>query len=68
MQQSSHMTVGEVARLYSVDLWRIRRIVDDLNADLPRAGQYRLIPRSMLGTIAVQLEQRGWLKEVSTNG
>lgn len=68
MEEQKRFTVGQVARLYSTDDWRIRRIVDDLDADLPRAGQYRLIPRAMLGTIAVQLKKRGWLKEVAANG
>ena len=39
-----HLTVGETARLYDVAQWRIRKIVDELDADIPRAGMYRLIP------------------------
>ena len=57
----NHLTVGEVARLYGVDDWRIRRIVDDLDAEIPRAGLYRLIPRALLAAIAIELRDRGWL-------
>lgn len=58
---SSHLTVGEVARIYSTDQWRIRRIVDALDTQIPRAGQYRLIPHHLLPTIAIELQNRGWL-------
>ena len=56
-----HLTVGETARLYDVAQWRIRKIVDELDADIPRAGMYRLIPRHLLPTIAIKLQERGWL-------
>lgn len=59
--EATNYTVGEVARLYGVDPWKVRRIVDALNAELPRAGLYRLIPKSMLASIAVALKDRGWL-------
>ena len=58
---SQHLTVGEVARLFSVDDWRVRRVVDGLDSELPRAGLYRLIPRHLLPTIAIELSHRGWL-------
>lgn len=54
----SHLTVGEVAGIYDVPSWKIRRIVDSLDIEIPRAGLYRLIPRTLLGRIAVELEQR----------
>ena len=57
---SPTLTVGEVAAIYGVDAWRIRRIVDALPVPVPRAGQYRLIPRSLLVTIAAELARRGW--------
>jgi hypothetical protein len=61
MLKRDHVTVGEIASLYSQPSWRIRRCVDELNVEIPRAGQYRLVPRSLLGRIAVELERRGWL-------
>ncbi len=57
----SYLTVGDVARLYGVAQWRIRKIVDGLDADIPRAGLYRMIPRDLLDVIATELDQRGWL-------
>ena len=59
MSHRSHFTVGEVAATYDVPAWLVRRIVDSLDAEIPRAGLYRLIPRDQLGTIAVELERRG---------
>ena len=58
---SSPLTVGEIATIYSVPAWKIRRVVDGLDADIPRAGLYRLVPRELLGTIAVELQRQGWL-------
>ena len=59
MEQSSHLTVGDVARIYGVPAWQIRRIVDSLDVEIPRAGQYRLIPREQLPEIAIELKKRG---------
>jgi hypothetical protein len=56
-----HFTVGEAARHLGVELWRVRRIADELDADLPRAGQYRLIPESLIPRISERLRERGWL-------
>lgn len=53
---SSHLTVGEVASILGEPEWKVRRIVDALEEDIPRAGLYRLIPRSLLTTIAEQLD------------
>ena len=35
-----------------VPVWKVRRVADQLDADIPRAGNYRLIPRSLLDRIA----------------
>ena len=61
MPDQSPLTVGDVAQVFGVKTWRARRVVDSLDVELPRAGSYRLIPRSLLGRIAVELERRGWL-------
>ncbi len=49
-------TIGDVARIYDEPEWKIWWIVDRLNPAVPRAGQYRLIPRALLSLIAVELE------------
>lgn len=61
MSNDTHLTVTQVAKIYGVPAWRIRRLVDSLGIEIPRAGLYRLIQRDLLGTIAVELDQRGWL-------
>ena len=67
MSQSSLLTVGEVAEIYGLPAWKIRRAVDALDVEIPRAGGYRLIPRDLLGVIAAELQRRGWLlKEGAT--
>jgi len=53
--RKSHLTVGEAARLLGAPDWRIRRIADELDAEIPRAGRYRLIPRRLLGKIEKRL-------------
>jgi len=57
----SHLTVGECAKFYGLPDWKIRRVVDSLDAKIPRAGRYRLVPRELLGAVAVELDRRGWL-------
>ncbi|NQV22848.1 MAG: hypothetical protein HQ518_00650 [Rhodopirellula sp.] len=64
----SHYTVGDTARLFGVQLWRIRRVVDALDDQLPRAGQYRLIPADLLPVVAERLEERGWLTTQKNGG
>ena len=61
---ANHLTVGEVATLYGLPSWKIQRAVDSLSPEVPRAGQYRLVPRAMLGQLAVELQHRRWLPEM----
>jgi hypothetical protein len=56
MCQSSNLTVGQVAEIYAVPEWKIRRIVDSMGTEIQRAGLYRLIPRSMLPAIGMKLQ------------
>lgn len=61
MPQPSHLTTGEVAAIYAAPEWQIRKIVDSLSAngaEIPRAGLYRLIPRTMLPAIGQELQAR----------
>ena len=62
MSQKSHLTIGEVANTFAVPTWKIRRVVDSLDVEIPRAGLYRLVPRAALGLIAVELQRQGWLR------
>lgn len=59
----THLTVGEVATFFRLSPWKVRRVVDSLDAEIPRAGRYRLVPRELLGTVAMELQRRGWLQE-----
>jgi hypothetical protein len=58
MTLASHLTTGQVAEFFRVPEWRIRRIVDSLDCDIPRAGLYRMIPRDVLPAIAAKLPNR----------
>jgi hypothetical protein len=60
---TTHLTVGQVAEIYGVPDWKIRRVVDSLDCEIPRAGLYRLIPRNLLGVVAVELQRQGWLSK-----
>ena len=51
----SHLTVGEVAKIFDTPAWKIRRVVDELDPKIARAGNYRLIPRDLLGAVADKL-------------
>jgi hypothetical protein len=53
----THLTVGQVAEIFQAPEWKVRRIVDSLGAEIPRAGLYRLIPRPMLTAIGAKLQQ-----------
>jgi excisionase family DNA binding protein len=44
MAEQTHFTTSEIADSYSAPSWLVRRIVDALGDDVPRAGLYRLVP------------------------
>ena len=50
-------TTGQVATRLGDHPWRIRRIVDELQPDLPRVGQYRIVPESLIPKIQARLEE-----------
>ena len=60
---SSHHTVGEIARLRDLSPQVVRRIVDRLLPDAPRAGLYRLIPAAELPRVEEALRQAGYLSD-----
>ena len=55
------LTTGQVSEYFGVPAYRIRRAVDALGAELPRAAAYRLVPRVLLPFVREELERRGWL-------
>ncbi len=57
---ADNLTVGQISELFALPLGRVRRAVDALEIEIPRAGNYRIIPRNLLGKIAAELE-RAWL-------
>ena len=61
MTSRTHLTVGQIADIYAVPAWKIRRVVDSLWPDISRIGQYRSVPRELLGMIAAELQRQGWL-------
>jgi len=54
----THLTITEVARRLKAPSWKIRRLVDSLDATIPRAGLYRLVPVEILPRIIAELQKR----------
>jgi hypothetical protein len=50
------LTIGQLAEHYHEPEWKIRRLVDSLESNIPRAGQYRLVPRDLLPAITERLQ------------
>jgi hypothetical protein len=63
----SHLTTGEIAAMLGVPGWAVRRAVDTLGENVPRAGLYRLVPREMLGRVREQLAAAGYPSEEPAN-
>lgn len=53
-----NLTVGEVAKIFDAPAWKVRRVVDGLDPKVARAGNYRLIPRDLLGAVADKLRDK----------
>jgi hypothetical protein len=58
---AAHLTVGDIARLKGVPHQVVRRIVDRLLPDAPRAGLYRLVPAEELPRVEEALDRAGYL-------
>lgn len=58
---TKHYTTSEVAERLGVAGWQARRAVDALGIEIPRAGLYRLVPASLLGSVKEQLRRMGYL-------
>jgi hypothetical protein len=57
-QTEPNITTGALAAELGVPVWRVRRAVDALAVQCPRAGLYRLIPRTLIPAIQALLEKR----------
>jgi hypothetical protein len=64
MINRTHLTIGQIAEIYGVPAWKIRRVVDSIGADIPRIGLYRCVPRDLLGTIVAELQRQGWFPAI----
>ena len=58
MTPRPYLTIGEIAETFDVPEWLARRAVDALATEIPRAGQYRLVPRHALPKVAAEIERR----------
>jgi hypothetical protein len=54
----AHLTTGDLAAELGVPVWRVRRAVDALGVECPRAGLYRLISRALIPSIRAALAAR----------
>lgn len=61
MTDQTHLTIGQVAEIYGIPDWKIRRVVDSLDLPVMRIRLYRMVPRESLGIIAAELQRQGWL-------
>ena len=66
MTNAHQLTVGDVAELLRVAPWQVRRAVDSIGVVLPRAGQYRLIPRGLVPAIEADLRAKGHIQDEVT--
>jgi hypothetical protein len=57
MNSRAYVTTGELATELGAPVWKVRRAVDALAGDLPRAGQYRLIPRRLAERVRAALKK-----------
>jgi hypothetical protein len=48
-------TTSDIAEKFGVPTWLARRAIDALDEDIPRAGQYRLVPVSLLDRVADEI-------------
>jgi hypothetical protein len=63
MLTKTHLTTREVAQHYGIAAWQARRAVDALDAPIPRAGLYRLVPVEVLDLLREQLVRMGYLRQ-----
>ncbi len=52
-----YWTIGQLAQHFGEPHWRVRRVVDAINAELPRAGLYRLVPANLVAEVGQRLRR-----------
>jgi hypothetical protein len=57
MSPETHVTVGHLARQLGAPPWSVRRAVDALGEDIPRAGLYRLVPVVLVDRVREELRR-----------
>jgi hypothetical protein len=62
VSEKTHLTTTEIAARYGAPAWLVRRVVDGLGADVPRAGLYRIVPVELLPRIEAALVEAGSLR------
>jgi hypothetical protein len=62
-----HLTIGQLADLLHEPEWKVRREVDALGVEIPRAGLYRLVPRELVPRLVEQLDQREHKQEATNS-
>jgi hypothetical protein len=62
MAQVDLLTTAGAAVELGVEIWQVRRALDGIGG-VPRVGQYRAVPRSMLPKLRAELVRKGYLKE-----
>ena len=58
MAGNPYLTIGEIARKLDVPAWLVRRAVDSVCPDMPRAGLYRLVPEAQLAAVSAEIRKR----------
>jgi hypothetical protein len=57
MDRKTHLTTGEIAAELGVPGWMVRRAVDALGENIPRAGLYRLIPSALVDRVRAEVQK-----------
>jgi len=60
------LTTGQAAALLNRQVHQVRRVVDELWPEIPRAGQNRLIRRAQLPELADAIAKRYRLQQVAS--
>lgn len=59
---ANSFTTRQVADLYGIEVWRVRRLFEDGTLSEPgKFGGKRAIPDSLFPSIEMALRDRGWL-------
>jgi hypothetical protein len=65
----TYLTTSEIAeRFPGVAGWQVRRTLDGMGLEIPRAGLYRLVPKELLPQVEAELRRRGYLPEAAEVG